>query len=79
MCMLAWGIILRTIDIYLQGKYAGSGKVLILASYIFFVGFMKQYTGTSILGLWIDVDFWGSILLFLIIEKSACVVLYKIK
>lgn len=79
MCMLAWGIILRTIDIYLQGKYAGSGKVLILVAYIFFVGFMKRYTGTSILGLWTDVDFWGSILLFLIIEKSACVVLYKIK
>lgn len=76
-CMLVWGIFLRTIDIYLQGKYASSGKVLMLVAYIFFVGFMKQYTGTSILGLCMETDLWGSVLIMFLLGKSVCVVWKK--
>lgn len=78
-CMLAWGIFLRTIDIYLQGKYASSGKVLMLVAYIFFVGFMKKYTGTSILGLYMETDLWASIALFFLLGKSVCIVWNKTK
>ena len=67
--MVVVGALLRTMDIYFQ-TYSSSNKILNLALYVFMINAFQKYVGTSILGVFIDINIWVIVFVFTVLSYS---------
>ena len=58
--MLVVGAFLRTLDIYCQMSNM-SNRMLNVVLYVFFIITLQRYTGTSIMGIFTDLDIWTAV------------------
>lgn len=64
--MLAMGALLRSIDIYCQSN-GGEHMVINMVIYLFLIMEMRKYTGTSIMGIFLDTGLWIPIIILMLL------------
>lgn len=64
--MLAMGALLRSIDIYCQ-SYGGGHTIINMVIYLFLITDMRKYTGTSIMGIFLDMGLWIPIIILMLL------------
>lgn len=65
--MIVVGILLRTMDIYFQTNKTAN-KSLNIALYVFMIMTLQRYTGTSILGFFVNLDIWATVLIIVFLS-----------
>ncbi len=64
--MLAMGALLRSIDIYCQSN-GGEHTTINMVIYLFLITDMRKYTGTSIMGIFLDMGLWIPIIILMLL------------